>query len=91
METTLALTFEANNASTTGLSSNNTSVELIPNGKNVYVNQNNKFLFVNLLANFRLNECAEELNEFFKGFYSVVQKSYIENRFSEKELQQHYY
>lgn len=85
MDSVLALTFEANTSQSAFAPS--ASVELVPNGRNISVNQHNKFLFVNLLANFRLNECGEELTEFFKGFYSVVKKSYIENTFSEKELQ----
>lgn len=85
----LGLSFEASSLSPIyGATNPPPPVELIPGGKDVEVTNANKYLYVNLMANFKLNECDRFLEKFFRGFYAVVDRRWLsETKFSEREFQ----
>ncbi|XP_076930594.1 E3 ubiquitin-protein ligase UPL6-like [Bidens hawaiensis] len=64
-----------------------TAEELIPNGKNVRVGNDNVITFIHLVANHRLNtQIRLQSSHFLRGFQQLIQKDWID-MFNEHELQ----
>ncbi|XP_076944052.1 E3 ubiquitin-protein ligase UPL6-like [Bidens hawaiensis] len=64
-----------------------TAEELIPNGKNVRVGNDNVITFIHLVANHRLNtQIRQQSSHFLRGFQQLIQKDWID-MFDEHELQ----
>jgi len=62
--------------------------DLLPNGKSMQLDNESRVQFVLLLANHIANTCLQEpLNEFQKGFYSILSSSWL--RFFDAEELQH--
>lgn len=62
-------------------------IDLIPNGSNILVNQNNVIKFIYHLANYKLNQQVErQFNAFISGFRTVIDPLHL-GFFSENELQ----
>ncbi|VDO00441.1 unnamed protein product [Rodentolepis nana] len=63
------------------------TVDLIENGRNIVVTDENKKEYVRLLCHQKMTESIRpQLNAFLKGFYSIISKSWI-NIFNEQELE----
>lgn len=62
-------------------------IDLIPDGRNVMVTQENKVEFVKLVTELKLTKSIEtQINSFLKGFYEIVPKDLIQ-LFSDSELE----
>ena len=65
----------------------NREIELIPHGKTIQVDNTNKFRYIYLMANYKLNEVTKlETQAFLLGLQKVVPMSYLQ-LFDEYELQ----
>ena len=66
---------------------NNREIELIPHGKSISVDNTNKFRYIYLMANYKLNETTKnQTNAFLNGLQKVVPMQYLQF-FDEYELQ----
>ena len=66
---------------------NNKEVELIPHGKTIPVDNSNKFRYIYLMANYKLNETTKlQTQAFLVGLQKVVPMNYLQF-FDENELQ----
>jgi hypothetical protein len=53
-------------------------VELIPNGSNTAVTEHNRYKYIFLLANYRLNvNIKSQSDAFLRGFHSIIPVSWI--------------
>jgi len=53
--------------------------ELIDDGANLFVNQENKEMYVMLLIDFIFNQsCEDQFNSFKRGFYKTVSEDVLE-------------
>lgn len=63
------------------------TVDLIPNGRNVIVDDANKCEYIDLMAKFHMTKgCEKQIEIFKKGFYEVLNEKYVKI-FNEKELE----
>ncbi|PKI75335.1 hypothetical protein CRG98_004271, partial [Punica granatum] len=61
--------------------------ELVPNGRDMRVTNENVITFVRLVANHRLNlQIRQQSTHFLRGFHQLMQKEWID-MFNEHELQ----
>ena len=61
--------------------------ELIPNGSNTTVNNENRLIYINRMSWYRLQgQSAQQTNAFLRGLGSIVQPSWL-NMFNQAELQ----
>ena len=66
---------------------NNREIELIPHGKSIPVDNTNKFRYIYLMANYKLNETTKHQTQaFLNGLQKVVPMQYLQF-FDEYELQ----
>jgi len=60
------------------VNSSSQEVELIQNGKNISVDNNNKLKYIYLVAKFKLNdEIKIQCNEFLKGLQRVIPAEWL--------------
>ncbi|KAL9625810.1 MAG: hypothetical protein Q9160_000130 [Pyrenula sp. 1 TL-2023] len=65
----------------------NRTIDLIPNGRNIPVTDENKQEYVQLVVEYRLTESIkEQLENFLKGFYEIIPAEII-SIFNEQELE----
>ncbi|GMM36318.1 ubiquitin-ubiquitin ligase [Saccharomycopsis crataegensis] len=63
------------------------TIDLIPNGASVSVNNSNKLQFLNSITNFKLNRCINpQIDIFLKGLYQIIPSHWL-NMFNPSELQ----
>ncbi|GAA5813710.1 hypothetical protein MFLAVUS_007197 [Mucor flavus] len=63
------------------------SVELIPGGSNIAVNNSNRIQYIYLIANYRLNvQIAKQCKAFFRGLSTIVDIKWL-RMFNQQELQ----
>ena len=62
-------------------------VDLIPDGKNIIVTNDNKLKYVEAISMFKMyNEVQEQTDAFLEGFYEIIPKELIQ-MFNYKELE----
>ena len=63
------------------------TVELLPNGSRVLVNENNKLKYLDLLAQYKLANCVkEEIEHFLRGLNELIPDNLL-SIFDENELE----
>mmetsp|Transcript_50018 Transcript_50018/g.57417 ORF Transcript_50018/g.57417 Transcript_50018/m.57417 type:complete len:534 (+) Transcript_50018:1-1602(+) len=71
----------------TTLEGSTEEVDLVPNGRDVEVDNDNKFRYIHALSHFRLNKQIEQqCTAFLRGFLSIINRTWLE-MFNERELQ----
>jgi len=64
-----------------------TEIDLIPNGQNVAVTDQNKFRYIYMVADFRLNRRIKaQADAFVRGFWEVIPQKWL-SIFNEREMQ----
>ena len=62
-------------------------IDLVPNGANINVTNKNKFRYIYMVADFRLNKrIKKQTDAFIRGFHEVIPQQWLQI-FNEREMQ----